>query len=103
MLIVSVSTFVCVLTDLLCLIHPCPAPVSIQLLLGSAKGVEPVDMDSFGLREAKDTPNRLLLKGLGLGKGHSAHLRHIGWTVRMDDDNMVGYFQIGPYMQEKLQ
>ena len=75
--------------------------MSIELLLGSAKGVEPVDMDIFGLREAEDTSNSLLLKGLGLGKGHGAHLGHIRWTVWMDDDNMVGYFQIGPYTHNK--
>ena len=91
-----------VLTHLLCLRQPCPAPVSIQLLLGSAKGVEPVDMDIFGLREAEDTSNRLLLKGLGLGKGHSTDLGHICWTVRMDDDDMVGNFKIGPYTYKKI-
>ena len=75
--------------------------MSIELLLRCAKGVEPIDMDIFGLREAEDTSYGLLLKGLGLGKGYCADLGHISWTVWMDDDHMIGNFQIGPYIHKK--
>ena len=75
-----------------------PSPVGVQLFFRCPQGVETIDMDVLGLREAKNPSHSLLLKGLCLGKWDSGYAEDICWAVGMDDNNMIGNLQVGSYI-----
>ena len=81
----------------LSLLCPGPSPVSIQLFLRSAKGIEMMNMNFLALRKAKDSTYCLLLKGLGLGQRDHTHTPDTGRAVGVNDNNMICHLQIHSY------
>jgi len=75
-----------------------PSPMGVQLFFRCPQGVETIDMDVLGLREAENPSHSLLLKGLCLGKWDSGYAEDICRAVGMDDNNMIGNLQVGSYI-----